>query len=224
MADDEEELGVIGSGYGYGFTPNHEYRKEFRATLKLAYAINNPALMWMKIHDYLMKSCILEVGPDGEEITVADVIIMPEMADFFLETAAAIVNLANGTRSAGEIMDYPEKYEDRVPDPVRPKEAITLLPQALNFTRRGYNAFAQLASIRQKIHEARLYDLLIEDGLSSREALDALSRELGEMAHSRRRRRIREGQFFKKHIWSITDDATFHHLCWRMKIGESKDQ
>ncbi|GAN98648.1 hypothetical protein Gxy13693_008_022 [Komagataeibacter xylinus NBRC 13693] len=225
MADDDEELGVIGSGYGYGLTPNEEYRQKLRDTMRLAYELDNPVLMWTKIQEYLKRSCIFDEDPEREGTSVSDIFIMPEMADFFLETANAIAFLARGARVTGEVMEKYETDLDRNPGPVLPKEAIALLPQALNFTRRGYNAFAQLASMRQKAYEAALYDCLLTNGLSSREALDALSRELGEMDHSRRRRRIREGRRFRNRglFWEDYDQGRFLYLCRRMKIDPYKN-
>ncbi|MFT8711481.1 MULTISPECIES: hypothetical protein [Acetobacteraceae] len=222
MADDEEELGVIGSGYGCGYTPNHVHRKKHRSAMKLADEIDNPVLMWAEVYDYLVHTCILEPDEGGEEVAVSDVIIMPEMADFFLRIAYEVLCLAEGERRAGEVSDHSDFLFNS--SPVLPKEAIKLLPQALSFTRRGYNAFAELAAIRQKIQEARLYDCLLADGLSSREALDALSHEFGELDHARRRKRIREGRYFQeRHVWFESDDATFHHLCQRMKIDPYKN-
>ncbi len=163
--------------------------EKLTASAQLAMDIQNPVLMWHSIYTYMHLNCFLDFNSDGEEAVSEDFVLPPIMADFVLQTAISIVKLAQGRHPIND------RYRQES-TPLSPKEAIDLLPQALGFTRQGYNAFADFDSIYQKVWEAKDYDEARQKGMSSKDALEALCKTYGDMDHSQRRKRIRLGRSF----------------------------
>ena len=110
--------------------------------------------------------------------------------EYFLGLADHIPALAHGEDIR---LGYPEMGEPALPQ-ITPNTAMELVPLALALRRRGYNAFQQFRNDGKLADEYRAFLGLREEGKKYAEALAALSKNVGALEDSVRRRRLARGR------------------------------
>ena len=183
----------------------HRITRE-RRFQELAHETQNPMYAWLELWPRLTAAMDIH-APGGPEI-VEDVTIPAWIANYLFDVANGLVFLSGGINPRADpgntemanLASVEEALKASVdpstikPHRIEPDAAMKLVTSVMGLTGAGWNAFAALDSVAQRMGEFRLYESIRETGGSAKEALAKVQEVYGNKDERTTLRRVKEGR------------------------------